>query len=375
MNIREKIGQSSRWVIKIGSALLTNNGRGLDKQAIEQWASQMAALQQRQVELVLVSSGAVAEGMRRLNWKERPTELFKLQAAAAVGQMGVVQTYESSFGRYGIHTAQVLLTHEDLSNRQRYLNARITLRTLVSLGVIPVINENDTVATEEIRLGDNDTLGGLVTNLIEADLLVILTDQQGLHERDPRVDPTAPIIHEGNAGDPRLEAMASSSGGALGRGGMATKLRAARLAARSGGSTLIVSGRIPDVLSKIAAGEEKLGTLLLPSQARVAARKQWLGSHLNTRGKLHLDDGAVKALVDKGKSLLPIGVTAIEGEFSRGEIVTCFNSSGSEVARGLVNYDDEETRKILGKPSDKIASILGYEDEPELIHRDNLILV
>jgi glutamate 5-kinase len=374
MNTRQKIGQSKRWVIKIGSALLTNDGRGLDKTAIKQWVAQMITLHQRGVEIILVSSGAVAEGMTRLKWTQRPTALYKLQAAAAVGQMGMVQTYESFFQHYAMHTAQILLTHDDLANRQRYLNARSTLRTLISLDVIPIINENDTVTTEEIRLGDNDTLAGLVANLIEAELLVILTDQQGLYERDPRLDPTTFLVKEGYAGDPQLEAMASGTGGKLGRGGMLTKLKAASRAARSGTTTWIASGRIPEVLLKIADGEE-IGTVLLPVQAPLAARKRWLASHLKMRGHLYLDEGAVKVLRHSGKSLLAIGVTRAEGQFSRGDMVVCLSPTGEEIARGLINYNTEETHKILGRPSEKIEEILGYVDEPELIHRDNLILV
>jgi glutamate 5-kinase len=373
MNTRQKVGKSKRWIIKIGSALLTNEGRGLDKVAIKNWVAQIATLHQRQVELVLVSSGAIAEGMTRLNWAQRPTALYQLQAAAAVGQMGMVQTYESFFQQHAMHTAQVLLTHDDLANRQRYLNARSTLHTLISLGVVPVVNENDTITTEEIRFGDNDTLAGLVANLIEADLLVILTDQQGLYERDPRTDPTAALIEEGYAGDARFQAMAGDRGCAVGRGGMLTKLRAATLAARSGTATLIASGRVPDVLLQIAAGKN-IGTLLQPAQPPLAARKQWLASHLKMCGYLYLDEGAVNVLRHFGKSLLAIGVTRADGEFTRGDMVACLSQDGQEVARGLVNYNAEETQKILGRPSDKIADILGYVDEPELIHRDNLVL-
>lgn len=375
MNTRQNLGQSNRWVIKIGSALLTNQQSGLDQQTIEDWVAQMAWLHhQCGKALVLVSSGAVAAGMQRLKWTKRPVELYKLQAAAAIGQMGMVQTYESLFQKYRIVTAQVLLTHEDLSNRQRYLNARSTLRTLIDLRVIPIINENDTVATEEIRFGDNDTLAGLVTNLIEADLLVIMTDQQGLYESDPRVQPEAKLVKEGLAGDPQLMQMVSGRSGQWGRGGMATKLRAAQLAARSGGGTWIVSGQVAQVLQKISTGEE-LGTVLLPAQARIAARKQWLASHLGLRGKLYLDAGAVSRLKNGGCSLLPIGVVEAEGDFSRGEVVACMDSVGAEIARGLVNYNIEETKKILGRSSYKIESILGYIDEPELIHRDNLVLI
>ncbi len=374
MNKRQEIGQSKRWVIKIGSALLTNNGRGLDKVAIQDWVAQMARLHQQQIDFVLVSSGAVAEGMVRLKWKKRPRALYQLQAAAAVGQMGMVQTYESFFQQHGMHTAQILLTHDDLANRQRYLNARSTLRSLLRLEVVPVVNENDTVTTEEIRFGDNDTLAGLVANLVEADLLVILTDQPGLYECDPRIEPNAKLIEEGYAGDSELEAMAGDSSGQLGLGGMRTKLLAAKRAARSGAATLIASGQEPDVLLKIAEGVS-IGTLLLPVQEPLVARKQWLASHMKMRGSLHLDEGAVRVLCHDGKSLLAIGVTRAEGEFARGDMVACLSQSGQEVARGLVNYDREEADKIIGKPSNKIEEILGYVDESELIHRDNLVLV
>jgi len=362
------------WVIKIGSALITDEGKGLDKIAIESWVAQIATLNQQGIQTVMVSSGAVAEGMARLQWSQRPSEIFKLQAAAAVGQMGLVQTYESFFQKYGLHTAQILLTHEDLSNRERYLNARSTLCTLLDLSVVPIINENDTVATDEIRFGDNDSLGGLVTNLIQADRLVILTDQQGLYNKDPRKYADAQPVREGIAGDPKLLEMAGGSAGVLGRGGMRTKLLAAKLAARSGADTLIASGREPHVLQRVAQGEA-MGTLLRAQQAPITARKRWLASHLQMRGRLHLDKGAVKVLCEQGKSLLAVGVKRVEGEFERGEMVACFAPDGQEIARGLVNYSCEETQKILGQPSDKIFDILGYVDEPELIHRDNLVLV
>lgn len=374
MITREQLGKSRRWIVKIGSALLTNEGRGLDVEAISAWVAQMAALRQRGVEVVLVSSGAVAEGMCRLGWNNRPHALYELQAAAAVGQMGLVQAYESRFQQFGLHTAQVLLTHDDLSNRQRYLNARSTLRTLLKLGVIPVVNENDTVAYEEIRLGDNDTLAAMVANLVEANLLVILTDQQGMYERDPRQDPAAALLTEVRAGDPELEKMAGGGGGILGRGGMLTKVRAAARAARSGTATVVVSGRLPEVLQRIARGDA-VGTLFTPGQGVVAARKQWLASQLQVRGTLVLDEGAVRVLRESGRSLLAVGVTEVRGEFDRGELVSCVAPDGQEVARGLVNYDAEESRRIQRQPSDRIEALLGYVDEPELIHRDNLVLL
>lgn len=372
--MREKVSGARRWVVKIGSALLTADGRGLDQQAMTVWVEQMVALHAAGIELVLVSSGAVAAGMSRLGWKVRPNAIHELQAAAAVGQMGLVQAWESSFARHGRHTAQILLTHDDLADRKRYLNARTTLRTLIELGVIPVINENDTVVTDEIRFGDNDTLAALVANLVEAELLVILTDRDGMFEADPRHNPEAALIFEARADDPALDAVAGSAGGALGRGGMQTKLRAARLAARSGAYTMIVGGRIERVLDRLRAGE-RLGTLLAPERGLLAARKQWLAGQLQTRGRLVLDDGAVKAVLKDHKSLLPVGVTAVEGNFRRGEMVVCLAPDGREVARGLVNYSAVDTRKIAGQGSAAIESLLGYVDERELVHRDNLIVV
>lgn len=365
---------AKRWVIKVGSSLVTDNGRVLNLAAIDHWADQIAALQKLGKEIVLVSSGAVAEGMRRLGWKKRPHALHELQAAAAVGQMGLVQAYESSFQRHNIHTAQILLTHEEIKNRQQYLNAKSTLRTLITLGVIPVINENDTVATEEIKLGDNDNLAAMVANLVEADLLVILTDQEGLYDKDPRTHKDAQLIRRTSADDQGLDAMAGGSPGEFGRGGMVTKIQAARRAARSGTMTIIASGRQDKVLQCLAQGDG-LGTLLIPEQKPLAARKQWLAGQLQVRGKLVLDQGAVKVLRTEGKSLLPVGVKLVEGDFRRGDLVVCVGPDGSEVARGLVNYDALETARIMGKATREIESILGYIDEPELIHRDDLVLV
>jgi glutamate 5-kinase len=323
-------------------------------------------------EVALVSSGAIAEGTQRLGWKRRPQAMHELQAAAAVGQMGLAQAYESGFREHGLHTAQVLLTHADLADRQRYLNARFTLLTLLQLGVVPVINENDTVVTDEIRLGDNDTLGALVTNLIEADVLVILTDQPGLHTADPRKVPGAELVRDARAGDPALEEMAGGTGSALAKGGMLTKVLAAKRAARSGAHTVIASGREPDVLIRLAAGE-RIGTLLQASTSPLAARKQWLADHLQLAGTLEIDEGAARALTERGKSLLPIGVKAVNGEFERGALVACIAASGIEIARGLVNYSAQETRRIAGRPSSQIEAILGYIDGPEIIHRDNLV--
>jgi len=370
---RSFLTQTHRCVVKIGSALLTNNGLGLDVVAITAWVGQISALRKRGIEVVLVSSGAVAAGMQRLGFESRPHALHELQALAAVGQMGLVQRYESLFQQHAIHTAQVLLTHDDLANRERYLNARSTLRTLLALGVVPVVNENDTVATEEIRFGDNDTLAALVANLVEAELLVILTDQAGLYNKDPRHHTDAVLVSEGEAGDARLLAMAGAAG-SLGRGGMRTKLLAADKAQRSGTATVIAAGREPEVLVRLLAGEA-IGTCLRPSQERVAARKQWLAGQLQIRGRLTLDDGAVKVLRQAGKSLLPVGVQAVDGQFARGEVVVCVDASGREVARGLVNYSSDEAARIIGQPSDRIEAILGYVDEPELIHRDNMVLV
>lgn len=370
---RTALNHVRRCVVKIGSALITNNGQGLDLDAIAGWVAQMAALRGRGVEIVLVTSGAVAAGMQRLGRGTRPRALHELQAMAAVGQMGLVQVYESAFQRHGLHTAQVLLTHDDLSNRKRYLNARSTLRTLLDLGVIPVVNENDTVATEEIRFSDNDTLAALVTNLIEADLLLILTDQAGLHERDPRVDRGAKLISSGVVGDTALAHMAGGSG-VIGRGGMHTKVSAAEKAARSGAATVIASGSSADVITRVIDGDD-VGTHLRAPQGRIAARKQWLAGQVQVRGRLQLDAGAVKAIRDSGKSLLPVGVKAVDGAFTRGEVVACIDPQGREVARGLINYSAAEARRIAGQTSDKIEGILGYVDEPELIHRDNMVML
>ncbi len=371
---REILANASRWVVKIGSALLTDDGKGLARDSIADWVRQLAQLRKQGLEIILVSSGSVAEGMTRLGIKERPNELHLLQAAAAVGQMGLVQAYEEEFQKHGFHTAQVLLTHDDLSNRKRYLNARSTIRSIVELGAIPIINENDTVVTDEIRFGDNDTLGALVANLLEADGLIILTDQAGMYNKDPRHHKDATLLHEMQASNPDLDAMASGNAGVLGRGGMTTKVRAARLAARSGAYSVIVGGRLDDVLLRLRA-KELLGTLMLPSTSRQVARKQWLAGHLQTAGTLVLDDGAVAVLERGGKSLLSVGVVSLRGEFKRGDMVSCEDQSGREFARGLVNYDASDAAKILKKPSDAILETLGFCHEPELIHRDNLVLL
>ncbi|MHB8726526.1 MAG: glutamate 5-kinase [Casimicrobiaceae bacterium] len=368
------VATATRLVVKVGSTLVTNEGRGLDHAAVARWAGEIAQLARAGKSVILVSSGAIAEGMLRLGWSTRPHAIHELQAAAAVGQMGLVQAYERAFAEYGLHTAQVLLTHEDLADRRRYLNARTTLTTLLGLGVIPVINENDTVTTDEIRFGDNDTLGALVTNLIEAEVLVLLTDQQGLYTTDPRSDAAATLVRSARAGDPALEAMAGGAGSTIGRGGMLTKVLAAKRAARSGASTVIASGREPDVLTRLAAGEA-IGTHLGSDRNSLAARKQWLADHVRLAGRLTLDHGAVRALTREGKSLLPIGVVAVAGQFERGEVVGCIGPDGREVARGLVNYGAQEAARILRKPSSEIEAILGYVDEPELIHRDNLVLL
>ncbi|MCP3665383.1 MAG: glutamate 5-kinase [Gammaproteobacteria bacterium] len=371
---RDSLPQTRRWVVKIGSALLTAEGKGLDQDAFSGWVEQMAALVLAGNQLVLVSSGAVAEGMSRMGWAVRPTSLHALQAAAAIGQMGLIRAYETCFKKRGLHTAQVLLTHDDLTNRGRYLNARSTLKTLLELGVVPVVNENDTVANDELRFGDNDTLAALVGNLVEADLLVLLTDQQGLFDRDPRFNSDARLIAESPVDSPLLDEVAGGSVGGLGRGGMVTKVRAARLAARSGTATVIASGVGNNVLGNIALGRS-VGTLLTPVQGAEAARKQWLAGHLQVRGQLELDQGAIRVLKSSGSSLLAVGVRAVSGSFSRGDVVSCVDSEGCEMARGLVNYGADEAGKIIGQPSSRIHEILGYVDEDELIHRDNLVLV
>jgi glutamate 5-kinase len=365
---------AKRLVVKVGSSLVTNQGRGLDHARLAVWATQIAELRHMGREVILVSSGAIAEGMQRLGWKKRPHAVHDLQAAAAVGQMGLIEVYESCFRQHGMLTSQILLTHEDLADRKRYLNARSTLRTLLALGVIPIINENDTVAIDEIRFGDNDTLGSLVTNLIEADVLVILTDQAGLYSSDPRRDASATLVAEADADDPKLETMAGGAGSGIALGGMLTKVQAAKRAARSGAHTVIASGHEKDVLLRLARGE-RIGTQLIARRATLAARKQWLADHLQVRGTLLLDAGAVKALKVEGKSLLPIGVHEASGEFERGEVVSCLDDARREIARGLINYNASETRRILRTPSHEIEAKLGYVDEPELIHRDNLVLL
>ena len=363
-----------RLVIKVGSSLVTNEGRGVDAEAIGNWARQLAVLAAQGRELLMVSSGAVAEGMKRLGWTRRPKELHEQQAAAAVGQMGLVQMYETSLARHGLRSAQVLLTHADLADRERYLNARSTLVTLLSLKVIPVINENDTVANDEIKFGDNDTLGALVANLVDADAYVILTDQRGLFSADPRRDSAARLIEETVAGDPSLEAMAGGAGTGIGRGGMLTKVLAAKRAASSGTSTVIAWGREPDVLLRLAAGE-RIGTQLVATTARLAARKQWMRDHLQMRGAVIVDQGAVAKLRDEGKSLLPIGITEVLGDFERGDVIAVRGPDGVEIARGLANYSAAEARLVARKPSSQIGALLGYANEPEMIHRTNLVLV
>ncbi len=363
-----------RIVIKVGSSLVTNQGAGLDLGALGNWARQIAALNASGHEVVLVSSGAIAEGMQRLGWSKRPTSIHDLQAAAAVGQMGLVQAYESCFRQHDLHTAQVLLTHADLADRERYLNARATLTTLLSLRVIPIINENDTVVTDEIKFGDNDTLGALVTNLIEADVLIILTDQDGLYTADPRKDAKATLVSAALAGDAQLENMAGGTGSHIGRGGMITKILAAKRAARSGAHTVIASGHERDVLLRLLQGES-IGTLLTAPTLTLAARKQWLADHLQVAGKLVLDAGAVTALRSEGKSLLPIGIKRVVGEFERGALVACVGEDGSEIARGLTNYNAEEARLIAQHASKEIETLLGYGGDAEIIHRDNLVLL
>ena len=376
------LSQARRIVVKVGSSLVTNEGRGLDEQAIGEWCRQMAVLArgdanaglEGQREIIMVSSGAIAEGMKRLGWTQRPREINELQAAAAVGQMGLAQMYETKLREQGLRSAQVLLTHADLADRERYLNARSTLLTLLHHQVLPVINENDTVVNDEIKFGDNDTLGALVANLVEADLLVILTDQKGLFTADPRQNPAAEFVHESRAGDPALELMAGGAGSSIGKGGMLTKIVAAKRAAGSGASTVIAWGREPDALLRLARGE-RIGTLLVAPTHKNRARKQWMADHLQLRGSLSVDDGAAAKLCTEGKSLLPVGVTGVEGVFSRGDVVAVLDGSGAEIARGLANYSSTEARLLCRKASSQIEAQLGYTAEPEMIHRDNLVLM
>jgi glutamate 5-kinase len=372
--VTEVLRNARRIVVKVGSSLVTNEGRGVDADAIANWCRQLAALAHEGRELIMVSSGAIAEGMKRLGWATRPKELHDLQAAAAVGQMGLVQMYESKLREQGLRSAQVLLTHADLTDRERYLNARSTLLTLLDLKVIPVINENDTVVNDEIKFGDNDTLGALVANLVEADALVILTDQRGLYASDPRNNPGARFIDDARAGDPELERMAGGAGSSLGRGGMLTKVLAAKRAAGSGASTIIAWGRETDVLLRLAAGEP-IGTALRAQTPKQTARKRWMVDHLQLRGAVTVDEGACSKLRGEGKSLLPIGVLTVSGDFVRGDVIAVRSPAGVEVARGLANYSAAESRLIARKPSAQIGSLLGFANEPELIHRDNLVLL
>lgn len=362
-----------RLVVKIGSALITNGGKGLDHEAITHWADQISQLRLSGIDVVLVSSGSIAEGIKRLGLKQRPSSIHILQASAAVGQMGLIKAYEACFKKHGIHSAQVLLTHEGLANRKRYLNARSTLKTLLDFGTVPVVNENDTVVTDEIRFGDNDTLGALVANLIEADLLIILTDQKGLFDSNPSVNPNAKLIEKADANDDQLLQFAEPTAGALGSGGMLTKVIAAKKAARSGTHTVIAYGREENIIKRLVNGES-IGTLLKSETGHLAARKQWLAGQMRCAGELVLDEGAVKVLKQSGASLLPIGVKAVKGDFKRGEVVACFDLNGNEIARGLTNYPADEARKIIGHACKEIPDILGYEDDEELVHRDNLIL-
>ena len=363
-----------RIVVKVGSSLVTNEGRGLDEAAIGEWCRQLAALRADGREVVMVSSGAIAEGMLRLGWRTRPKEVNELQAAAAVGQMGLAQMYETKLRENHLQSAQILLTHADLADRERYLNARSTLLTLLELGVLPVINENDTVITDEIKLGDNDTLGALVANLIEADLLVILTDQKGLFDADPRKNPQAQLVQVARAGDPALEAMAGGAGSTIGTGGMLTKVLAARRAAGSGASTVIACGREPDALLRLMRGEV-IGTALIATTPKMQARKQWMKDHLKLHGSVLVDAGAVAKLKNEGKSLLPIGMTEVRGEFRRGEVIAICSPEGQEIARGLANYASHEARQLCRHPSSEITAILGYAAEPEFVHRDNLVML
>ena len=362
-----------RIVVKVGSSLVTDEGRGLDEGAIGEWCRQMALLSAQGKEVVMVSSGAIAEGMKRLGWTTRPSEVPALQAAAAVGQMGLAQMYETKLRENGMRSAQVLLTHADLADRERYLNARSTLLTLLQHRVLPVINENDTVVNDEIKFGDNDTLGALVANLIEADLLIILTDQKGLYTADPRKDPLATFVHEAHAGDLALEAMAGGAGSSIGRGGMITKILAAKRAAGSGASTVIAWGREPDALLRLCQGDN-IGTLLVAQTAKQQARKQWMADHLQLRGSVTVDSGAAHKVLTEGKSLLPIGMTGVAGDFSRGDVIAIRDDQGIEIARGLANYASAEARLLCRKPSHDYEALLGYTAEPEMVHRDNLIL-
>jgi glutamate 5-kinase len=370
---QQTLAKARRIVVKVGSSLVTNEGRGLHEEAIAQWCEQLAALVGDGREVVMVSSGAIAEGMKRLGWATRPKDVSQLQAAAAVGQMGLVQMYETKLRQQGLTSAQVLLTHEDLAHRERYLNARTTLLTLLSHKVIPVINENDTVVNEEIKFGDNDTLGALVANLVDADVYVILTDQKGLYTADPRKDPAAEFVHTAQAGDLSLEKMAGGAGSSIGKGGMITKILAAKRAAGSGASTVIAWGREPNALIRLMQGEP-IGTLLVAQTAKQQARKQWMADHLQLAGSVTVDDGATQKLQGGKVSLLPVGMTAVQGDFSRGDVIAIVDAHGTEIARGLANYAAAEARLICRKASSEFEALLGYTAEAEMVHKDNLVL-
>ena len=372
--MRERLQAANRWVVKVGSSLLTADGKGLDYAIIDQWTAQIAALMSEGKEVILVSSGSIAEGIVRLKWSERPSRVNELQAAAAVGQMGLIRAYETGFQRFDKLTAQILLTHDDLSDRRRYLNARATLSTLLQHGVLPIVNENDTVTTDEIKLGDNDTLGAQVANLIDAEVLILLTDQAGLFDKDPRHNKDAVLLERANASDPAILSLAGPAGSSLGSGGMRTKILAAERAAQNGTTTVIANGREPNVLLRLQAGEP-LGTMLTSDKKLLDARKRWLADHLRAKGTLTIDEGACRVLTNSGSSLLAVGLKSVTGDFSRGELVSCVDDTGREIARGLTNYNASDTQKIAGKSSDKFNGILGYASEPELIHRDNLIVL
>ncbi len=361
-----------RIVVKIGSSLLTANGQGLDLEAISHWAKQIVDLHHAGHEMILVTSGAVAEGMVRMKLPHRPTDLPSLQACAAIGQMGLIQTWSSVLDRHHIKTAQVLLTHDDLTDRRRYLNSCDALQQLIDWHVIPVINENDTVSTDEIRFGDNDTLAAMVAGQVHADLLIILTDQQGMFDADPRSNPEAKLLSTVRALDETLFEMAGGSG-TLGTGGMLTKVRAARLAAKSGCPTLIASGESDRVLARLMAGE-LLGTLFITDDDRMTAHQQWLAAHLQTAGRLVIDDGAVNAIKTQHRSLLPVGVKAIEGHFDRGDVVECVDRQGKRIAVGRVNFSSRSAELVKGLASDKVYQVLGEARSLEMIHRNHMAI-
>ena len=373
---KAELKRGVRLVVKIGTSVITNNKNAVCERMISVLASQIATLQKEGFKVIIVSSGAIAAGVHRMGWKQKPKKISHLQAAAAVGQVSLVETYEKEFKKNGLTTAQVLITGEDFSSRKRYLNSRATFETLLNENILVIVNENDTVSTDEIKVGDNDTLAASIATAIQADLFVILTDQKGLFTENPTSSSQADLIRSIDVDDDILSKVASKSHSEFGTGGMETKIKAARIVARLGIDTIIASGFEIDILLKIKS-KNFVGTTILSGKKNkaISARKQWMLNHIKAKGKLYLDSGAITALVQYNKSLLPVGIVKIDGRFDRGDLVVCMTEKGVEVARGLINYSSLEAEKISGLLSEQIEKELGYMEEPEVIHKDNLILI